>query len=407
IVADVRARGDAALYEYAERFDGARLSSLAVSRDEIEAGAASVAAQNPALMGTMRRAAANIRAYHERQQRQGFVAHGARNGVLMGQRVLPLDRAGMYIPGGTAAYPSTLLMNAIPAQIAGVGELVLATPPRRDGSVAPAILAAASVAGVSRIYKAGGAQAIAAMAYGTETVPRVDKITGPGNAYVLAAKRLVYGIVDIEALAGPSEILIIADSSASAAFVAADMLSQAEHDPMAAAILLTTDERLALAARAELARQLADLPRAAIAAQSIADNGRIVVTASLSEAAAISNAIAPEHLELCVGDPFALLPEIRHAGSVFMGHYAPEALGDYFAGPNHVLPTNGAARFSSPLSVDDFVKKSSFLYYSKEALREDLRDVAAFARAEAFEAHARSAERRFGQEARPDRGAPV
>jgi histidinol dehydrogenase len=396
IIADVRARGDAALIDCTERFDGVRLSSIAVERDEIEAAAASVEARGDGLMGTMRRAAANIRAYHERQTRQGFVAHGCRDGVLMGQRVLPLERVGLYIPGGTAAYPSTLLMNAIPAKIAGVGDIVLATPPTADGSVAAPILAAAALVGVERIFKVGGAQAIAAMAYGTQTVPRVDKITGPGNAYVLAAKRQVYGIVDIEALAGPSEILIIADSSADAAFVAADMLAQAEHDPMAASILLTTDERLARAVRAELGSQLASLPREGIAAQSLADNGRIVVARTLSEAAAISNAVAPEHLELCVAEPFALLSQIRHAGSVFLGSYAPEALGDYFAGPNHTLPTNGAARFSSPLSVDDFVKKSSFLYYSKEAFAADCADVAAFARAEALDGHARSAERRLG-----------
>jgi histidinol dehydrogenase len=394
IIADVRERGDVALLEYAMRFDGASLSSLAATKEEIDAAFASLSESNPRLLDTMRRAADNIKDYHRRQLRQGF-AVSERNGVVMGQRVMPIDRVGLYIPGGTAAYPSTLLMNAIPAKIAGVRELILATPPQKDGRAAAPILAAAAIAGVDRIFKVGGAQAIAAMAYGTQTVPRVDKITGPGNAYVTAAKRQVFGIVGIDMIAGPSEILIIADRSADAAFVASDMLAQAEHDAMAASILVTTDAALAQAVRAELAAQLPLLPRFDVAARSIADNGRIVVAETLADAAALSDAIAPEHLELCVEEPFALLGSIRHAGSVFLGHYAPEALGDYFAGPNHTLPTNGAARFSSPLSLDDFTKKSSYLYYSRDALREACGDVAGFARAEGLDAHARSAEIRF------------
>ncbi|MDR3121630.1 MAG: histidinol dehydrogenase [Clostridiales bacterium] len=398
ILADVYARGDDAVLEYTRRFDGVEISSLAVDPSEIESAASQVAAENPGLLDTMTRAAENIRRFHERQVRQGFSVHDERGGIVSGQRVIPLDRVGLYIPGGTAVYPSTLLMNAIPAKLAGVKELILASPPQKDGRCAPTILAAAKVAGVDRIFRMGGAQAVAALAYGTVSVPRVDKITGPGNVYVQTAKRQLYGLVDIEMIAGPSEILIIADESANARFAAADLLSQAEHDAMAAAILLTTSAPFAEAVRAELARQLVSLPRREIARRSIEENGRIAVIASLSEAAEISNAIAPEHLELCVKDPFALLGAILHAGSVFLGHYAPEALGDYFAGPNHTLPTNGAARFSSPLSVDDFVKKSSFLYYTKDALRADAEHVARFARAEQLEAHARSAEIRLADD---------
>lgn len=387
IVEDVRQNGDAALLHYTEKFDGASLSSLLVSPEEIEAA---LQKTEPALIQTMERAAENIRAFHARQKREGFLV-SEENGVMLGQRVLALDRAGLYIPGGTASYPSSVLMNAIPAKIAGVRELALATPPQPDGSIAPPILAAAAIAGVDRIYKMGGAQAIAALAYGTETVRRVDKITGPGNIYVATAKRLVYGIVDIDMIAGPSEILIIADENADARFVAADLLAQAEHDKLAASILLTTSEALAEDVQKELALQLETLPRREIASSALHENGRIVVLETLDQAADMSNEIAPEHLELCVRDPFALMGRIRHAGSVFLGNYSPEALGDYCAGPNHTLPTNGAARFSSPLSVDDFVKKSSFIYYTREALGAIGQDVAAFARAEGLEAHARSA----------------
>jgi histidinol dehydrogenase len=394
IISEVRARGDAALREYTKEFDHVDVGSFVVPEDEISDAVASV--EQP-LREAMARAARNIRAYHEKQVRHGFIMSGG-DGVTLGQRVLPIDHVAIYVPGGTAAYPSTLLMNAIPAKIAGVRRLALATPPQRDGKCAPQILAAAAEAGVDCIYKVGGAQAIAALAFGTESIPKFDKIVGPGNVYVSAAKRLVYGVVDIDMIAGPSEILVIADDSADARGVAADMLSQAEHDALAACILITTSSAFAQAVRAELASQLPALPRREIAGRSLAANGRIAVVQSLAEAAKLSNAVAPEHLELCVRDPFALMGEITHAGSVFLGHNTPEAVGDYYAGPNNTLPTNGAARFASPLSVDDFVKKSSFAYYTKSALRRDCADIACFARAEGFEAHARSVESRFWQQ---------
>ena len=391
ILADVKKNGDDALKKYTLLFDRAELSSLAVTEAEIKAA---LSKTDSRLLFTMRQAAENIRAFHQKQRREGFVM-SEREGVLLGQRILPIDRVGIYIPGGTASYPSTVLMNAIPAKIAGVSEIIMVTPPGPDGSVAALILAAAHIAGVDKIFKVGGAQAIAALAYGTESIPRVDKITGPGNMYVATAKRQVYGLVDIDMVAGPSEILVIADDSADPFFVAADLLSQAEHDPMAAAILLTTSEKLALAVQSEVARQLPLLPRRTIAGKSILDHGRIVVVSSLREAAQWSNEIAPEHLELCVEDPFTLLALIRHAGSVFLGHYTPEALGDYFAGPNHTLPTNGTAKFASPLSVDDFIKKSSFTYYSKEALREVQQQIVFFAQNEGLDAHAKSISIRF------------
>ena len=391
ILTNVKARGDAALKEYCLQFDRAALSSLAVTDAEIKAA---LSKTDSRLLFTMRQAAENIRAFHQKQKREGFVMT-EQEGILLGQRILPLDRVGIYIPGGTASYPSTVLMNAIPAKIAGVREIIMVTPPAPDGTIAPQILAAAHIAGVDQIFKVGGAQAIAALAYGTETIPQVDKITGPGNMYVATAKRQVYGLVDIDMVAGPSEILIIADESADPFFVAADLLSQAEHDPMAAAILLTTDEQVAIAVQSEVARQLYLLPRRTIAEKSILDHGRIVVVSSLREAAEWSNAIAPEHLELCVEEPFALLALIRHAGSIFLGHYTPEALGDYFAGPNHTLPTNGTARFASPLSVDDFIKKSSFIYYTREALSEVQEQIVFFAQNEGLDAHAKSISIRF------------
>ena len=391
ILADVKENGDDALKKYSLQFDRAEITSFAVTDSEIKAA---LSKTDSRLLFTMRQAAENIRAFHQKQKREGFVM-SEREGVLLGQRILPLDRVGIYIPGGTASYPSTVLMNAIPAKIAGVKEIIMVTPPASDGSIAPPILAAAYIAGVDKVYKVGGAQAIAALAYGTESIPRVDKITGPGNMYVATAKRQVYGLVDIDMVAGPSEILVIADDSADPFFVAADLLSQAEHDPMAAAILLTTSEQLALAVQSEVARQLYLLPRRVIAEKSILNHGRIVVVSSLQEAAEWSNEIAPEHLELCVEDPFALLALIRHAGSVFLGHYSPEALGDYFAGPNHTLPTNGTAKFASPLSVDDFVKKSSFVYYSREALREVREEIEFFAQNEGLDAHAKSISMRF------------
>lgn len=391
ILADVKKNGDDALKKYSLQFDHAEITSLAVTETEIKAA---LSKTDSRLLFTMRQAAENIRAFHQKQKREGFVM-SEREGVLLGQRILPLDRVGIYIPGGTASYPSTVLMNAIPAKIAGVKEIVMVTPPAPDGSIAAPILAAAHIAGVDKVYRVGGAQAIAALAYGTESIPRVDKITGPGNVYVATAKRQVYGLVDIDMVAGPSEILVIADDSADPFFVASDLLSQAEHDPMAAAILLTTSEQLALAVQSEVARQLYLLPRRVIAEKSILDHGRIVMVSSLREAAEWSNEIAPEHLELCVEDPFALLALIRHAGSVFLGHYSPEALGDYFAGPNHTLPTNGTAKFASPLSVDDFIKKSSFVYYSKEALHEVQEQIVFFAQNEGLDAHAKSISMRF------------
>ena len=391
IVSDVRARGDAALREHTIAFDHVAVGAFEVPQSEILEAVASI---EPPMREAMARAAANIRAFHEKQASHGFIM-SEREGVTLGQRVLPIDRVAIYVPGGTAAYPSTLLMNAIPAKIAGVRHLSLASPPQRDGKCAPQVLAAAAEAGVDSIYKMGGAQAIAALAFGTETIPKVDKIVGPGNVYVSAAKRHVYGVVDIDMIAGPSEILVIADDSADARRVAADMLSQAEHDAMAACILITTSRALAEAVRAQLEKQLPTLPRREIAERSIADNARVAVVPSLAEAARLSNAVAPEHLELCVRDPFALMGAITHAGSVFLGHYTPEAVGDYYAGPNNTLPTNGAARFASPLSVDDFVKKSSFAYYTEAALRRDCADVARFARFEGLEAHALSVESRL------------
>jgi len=382
----VKNNGDAALFHYEEKFDGVRLESLAVSEQEI---GEAVVRTDPAFLDILREAKDNIAAFHEKQKRQGYLMD-ERPGVVMGQRVIPLDRVGVYVPGGTACYPSTVLMDIVPARIAGVGEIVMATPPGRDGKVPDDILAAAHVAGVDKIFKIGGSQAIAALCYGTGTVPRVDKIVGPGNIYVATAKRMVYGLVDIDMIAGPSDILVIADDSANPAFVAADMLSQAEHDKLSAAVLVTTSEAMAQAVAKRIREQLEKLSRREIAAQAIERNSAIIVTDTLENAVAISNRIAPEHLEVCTGEPLALLPLIRHAGSVFLGHYAPEALGDYFAGPNHTLPTEGTARFSSPLSVDDFCKRSSFIYYQKEALARISDKITAFAMRERLDAHAKS-----------------
>ena len=387
VIRRVRAEGDKALLEYSEKWDGAKLTSLRVTQEEIDEA---VAAVEPAFLDILREAAANIRRFHEKQVRVSFLQN-EQAGVVTGQKIIPLDRAGLYVPGGTAAYPSTVLMDAIPARIAGCREVVMVTPPDKQGKVNPVILAAASVAGVDQIYKVGGSQAIAALAYGTESIPRVDKIVGPGNAFVAEAKKQVYGTVAIDMIAGPSEILIVADSSANAKFVAADLLSQAEHDRLASAVLVTDDEALAQAVQTEVERQLPLLAREEIARESIDKNGKIIVAQTLEEAIDISNAIAPEHLELCVTDPFAILDRVRHAGSIFMGHYCPEALGDYFAGPNHTLPTSGTARFSSPLSVDDFVKKAQYTYYTAEALGRVADKVAYFADREGLTAHARSA----------------
>ncbi len=387
ILANVRSRGDAALYEYCEKFDHATLSSLSVSEEEIEEAFVSV---DPKFLEILRAAAENIRAFHERQVRNSFILND-RDGIVIGQKVIPVDRAGLYVPGGTAAYPSTVLMDSIPAKIAGCREVVMVTPPSKDGKINPVILAAAKIAGVDRIFKLGGAQAIAALAYGTESIPKVDKIVGPGNAFVAEAKKQVYGTVSIDMIAGPSEILIVGDALSDPRHLAADLLSQAEHDKLASAVLVTDSEALAKAVQAELERQIPLLPREEIARASIDNNGKIIVAPTLKCAIEIANEIAPEHLELCVDNPFDYLDSIRHAGSIFMGRNCPEALGDYFAGPNHTLPTSGTARFSSPLSVDDFVKKTQYTYYTKEALSRVAKDVAFFAEQEGLSAHARSA----------------
>ena len=388
IIAQVRKNGDEALLSYTRRFDGAELSALEVTEEEMNEAMGLV---EPQLLEILREAAENIRAFHQKQVRNSFVINETK-GVVMGQKVTPIEKVGLYVPGGTAAYPSTVLMDSIPAKIAGCGEIVIVTPPTREGKVNPVILAAARIAGVDRIFKVGGAQAVAALAYGTNTIPRVDKIVGPGNAYVAEAKKQVFGRVSIDMIAGPSEILIVADGKSNPAYVAADLLSQAEHDRMASAVLVTDTTELAVAVQQELERQIPQLSRAEIARASIDNNGKIIVAKdNLSLAIDIANEIAPEHLELCVDNPFDYLDQIRHAGSIFMGRYCPEALGDYFAGPNHTLPTSGTARFSSPLSVDDFVKKSQFTYYTAEALSAVAEKVSYFARQEGLDAHAKSA----------------
>lgn len=393
IIADVRARGDAALRDYAAKFDHAELDALLVTPQEMEQA---LAAAGPEFLQTLQQAAANIRAFHERQVHKNFVMDD-KPGVILGQKYTPIERAGVYVPGGTAAYPSTVLMDVIPAKVAGVREIVMTTPAGRDGKVNPAILAAASIAGIDKIVKAGGAQAVAALAYGTESVPAVDKIVGPGNVYVATAKRKVFGKVGIDMIAGPSEILVLADGTANPAWVAADMLSQAEHDRLATAVLVTDSEALAKAVQTELEVQIPQLPRADIARESIDSNGKIILTDDLQKAIDAANIIAPEHLEICLDDPFAVLGSIRNAGSIFLGKNAPEALGDYFAGPNHTLPTSGTARFSSPLGVDDFVKRSSFIYYTRDALGAVQSRVADFAEQEGLHAHAKSVTIRFDQ----------
>lgn len=385
ILAEVRQKGDAALLAYAKQFDKADLQALEVSEAEIDAAFQKV---EPAFIAVLQQAAENIRAFHRRQVRNSFVITG--DGIVTGQKITPIAKVGLYVPGGTAAYPSTVLMDAIPAKIAGCKEICITTPALPDGSINPVILAAAKIAGVDRIFKTGGAQAVAALAYGTQSVPKVDKIVGPGNAFVAEAKRQVFGLVAIDMIAGPSEILVIADGKSNAAYVAADMLSQAEHDKMASAVLVTDSLALAEAVSAELERQLALLPREEIARNSIEQNGKIIVADRLDDVIAVANEIAPEHLELCVDNPFDYLDKIENAGSIFLGRYCPEALGDYFAGPNHTLPTSGTARFSSPLSVDDFVKKSQYTYYTKDALGAVADQIALFAQKEGLEAHAKS-----------------
>ena len=396
IVADVRARGDAALLEYTERFDHAVLRSLQVSKEEFDEAMALV---DPRMQAVLKKAAASIRAFHNEQRRSGFILND-RKGVVMGQKVLPLERVGIYVPGGTATYPSTVLMDSIPAKIAGVKELMITTPPGRDGKVNPVILAAARIAGVDRVFKVGGAQAVAALAYGTESIPKADKIVGPGNAFVTEAKRQIFGVAAIDMIAGPSEILIVADAKTDPAYAAADLLSQAEHDKNASAVLITDSEALARQVQAELEKQLALLPREGIARASIEARGKIILTRDIESAIATANRLAPEHLELSLDQPFDYLDAVQNAGSVFLGRSCPEALGDYMAGPNHTLPTAGTARFSSPLSVDDFVKKIQYTYFSAEAFRDVAPDVVFFARQEGLEAHARSALVRLQKEER-------
>ncbi len=391
IIDNVKKNGDAALFEYCEKFDKAKLSSLEVTADEIDEA---INSADPAFVKVLKRAEANIRKFHEKQVRSGFIINDE-SGIVTGQKIIPLDSVGIYVPGGTAAYPSTVLMNAVPAKIAGCRQIVMVTPPMENGKVNPVILAAAKIAGVDKIFKVGGAQAVAALAYGTNTVPKVDKIVGPGNAFVAEAKHQVYGQVSIDMIAGPSEILVVADGKSNPKFIAADLLSQAEHDKLASAVLVTDSKELALSVSDELERQIPLLERCEIARKSIDDNGKIIIADDLKKVIDIANEIAPEHLELCVDNPFDYLDGIRHAGSIFMGRSCPEALGDYLSGANHTLPTGGTARFSSPLSVDDFVKKTQYTYYTKEALERVVDDIDLFARKEGLTAHAKSATVRF------------
>ncbi len=396
IIANVREKGDEALRDYCQRFDHVELSDFLVSPEELTAAIEKV---EPEFISILEEAARNIRAFHEKQLRQSFIMT-EKPGVVLGQRVIPLEKVGLYVPGGTAAYPSTVLMDAIPAQIAGVSEIVMVTPPSKEGSVNPYILAAAHVAGVGRIFKVGGAQAVAALAYGTESIPRVDKIVGPGNAFVAEAKKQVFGQVNIDMIAGPSEVLVLADGASDPRYVAADLLSQAEHDKNASAVLVTDSLALAEQVQAEIEAQLKTLKREEIARTSIENNGKIIVCRDLMEGVDTANRIAPEHLEICVDQPFDYLGRIKNAGSVFLGRYNPEPLGDYFAGPNHTLPTSGTARFYSPLSVDDFVKKLQYSYYTREALEKDYDKVSFFANKEGLTAHARAVDIRFGKEDR-------
>ena len=387
IIFNVRKFGDKALYEYGEKFDKVKLDSLKVTKEEIDYALSVV---DKDFLQVVKDAAKNIQEFHSKQVRQGFEIK-RENGEILGQKILPIERAGLFVPGGTAAYPSTVLMDAIPAKIAGVKELIMVTPPRKDGSITPEILAAAYIAGVDTIYKVGGAGAIAALAYGTETIKKVDKIVGPGNMFVAEAKRQVYGMVSIDMIAGPSEILIVADNTCNAKFVAADLLSQAEHDKMASAVLITNDFDFAKEVAKEIEVQLESLERSEIARASIENNGKIIVAKNLEVAIDIANSIAPEHLEICLDNPFDYLDKIKHAGSVFLGKYTPEALGDYFAGANHTLPTMGSARFSSALSVDDFIKKTQYIYYPKNAFDKVADSIDLFAKKEGLTAHGKSA----------------
>ncbi len=394
ILQNVRNYGDKAVKEYTAKFDGANLESLQVSQQEIDEAVSNVPAS---FLKTLELAKINLNKFHEKQKREGFVLDG-QNGESIGQIITPIEKVGIYVPGGTASYPSTVLMNAIPAKIAGVKEIVMVSPASSSGKIADVILAAAKIAGVTKIFKIGGAQAIGALAYGTESVPKVDKIVGPGNIFVATAKKQVFGIVNIDMIAGPSEILVVADEFANEKFLASDLLSQAEHDKRASAILITPSMELAKKVSCEVEKQLKELPREDIARVSVETNGKIIVSKDLNEAIEIANEIAPEHLELSVEKPFELLAKVKNAGSVFLGTYAPEALGDYFAGPNHTLPTNGTAKFSSPLSVDDFVKKTQFIYYTKKALELVKDNVVEFAESEGLCGHARSISKRFETE---------
>ncbi len=394
IIENVKANKDSALKFYSEKFDKVELDALEVTKEEIQEAVNSVDAE---FIEILKKASENIYAFHSRQVRNSFLIN-EKDGVVIGQKVIPIEKVGLYVPGGTAAYPSSVLMNCIPAKIAGCPQIFMVTPPSKDGKVNSHILAAAYIAGVDRVFKVGGAQAIAALAYGTESIPQVDKIVGPGNAFVAEAKKQVFGRVSIDMIAGPSEILVIADGTCNAKYVAADMLSQAEHDRMASAVLVTDSEALAKNVADELERQLPLLSREEIARASIDNNGKIIITSSIDEAVEVANSIAPEHLEICVDEPFMYLDKIKNAGSVFMGKYCPEALGDYMAGPNHTLPTSGTARFSSPLSVDDFVKKTQFSYFTRDALKTLCRDVEYFANKEGLGAHAKSAVIRFDEE---------
>ncbi len=391
IIDDVRKNGDNALFRYCEKFDKAKLTALKVSDDEIKEALREI---DDEFLAILEEAKENIEAFHRLQKRSNFIKND-KDGVILGQKIMPVEKAGLYVPGGTASYPSSVLMNAVPAQIAGVTKIVMVTPPSKSGKIAPQILAAAHVAGVHEIYKVGGAQAIAALAYGTETIPKVDKIVGPGNIFVATAKKAVFGTVSIDMVAGPSEILVIADETCNPKYVAADMLSQAEHDKMASSILITNSSSLAKEVQAELEVQIPLLPRAEICRASIDNNGKIIVVNDIKDAIDTANAIAPEHLELCVREPFMYLNDIKNAGSIFLGKNVPEALGDYFAGPNHTLPTMGTARFSSPLGVDDFIKKSSFIYYTEDALKKDKDKIVSFAKREGLDAHAKSISIRF------------
>ncbi len=391
IIDNVRKNGDKALKEYSLKFDKADVDSLVVTQKEIDEAYNS---EDPEYIATLEKARDNIHHFHSHQVRNNFIIND-KDGVILGQKITPIEKVGLYVPGGTARYPSSVLMNAIPAKIAGVKEIVMVTPPDENGNIPSPILAAAKVAGVDKIFKTGGAQAVAALAYGTESVTKVDKVVGPGNVFVATAKRMLYGIVDIDMIAGPSEILVLADGTCNPVFVAADLLSQAEHDKLASAVLITDSAELAEKVSAELEKQIPELPRHEIARTSIDTNGKIIIANNMREAVEISNEIAPEHLEVCVENPFELLNLITNAGSIFLGKNVPESLGDYLAGPNHTLPTSGTARFSSPLSVDDFIKKSSFIYFSEDALNEVGNDVVRFATKEGLHAHAKAVSKRL------------